>query len=126
MQSWAPPPLPKVTGMIKPDVTGDYASTNAAYREHVIKRYSNPNSPSDPSKVYSDGHPIVTQPGHLSDVHLVNDNEELVLVPFRDTVNLHHKIVPVPCCNNQIASSHDTVFEHPELGRIASPPNRLT
>ena len=100
------PPL-KVTGMFKPATTGIYASTNAVYRHNVIERCSNLGSPNDSSEVYAGERPVVNQPGTLPDVHLVNDNEELLLVPFRDTVDLHQKIIPAP---RQIQSNRQVMI----------------
>ena len=70
--------------MFNPRITGSYPSTNSAYREQVLEQYDITNISDDHSEVNTDGMSNVSQPpvGPLPDVHLVDNNQQLVIVPF--------------------------------------------
>merc|ERR1712082_122782 len=75
-------PCPKLTANFDPEIYGNYATTNGAFRQHVSNRYDSIHfsSKSDTG---------------LPPAYIVNSKEQLCLPSFEKTVKLHPKIIPV-------------------------------
>ena len=62
----------------------------------------------------------------LSDVHLVDNNQQIAIVPFNQAVALHGGVVPDHRGNLQPSSNLNLVSDSPKIDRVPSPPNKRT